>query len=60
MRDVLDTSCLEGSRSGRASQLAAASCSQGLQQDLSFPLPQVKNVRAPPCCCGGLPAGSYI
>ena len=44
MRDVLDTACLEGTRSCKAAQLAGASLSSGLQQELSFPLPQVKNV----------------
>lgn len=47
MRDVLNTSCLEAGRSSKASQLAADSLQSGLHQELTFPLPQVKNVSCP-------------
>ena len=52
MRDILDTSCLEQTRSSKASELAASAFPAEFK-DLSFPLPDVKNVR-PYAVCGCL------
>ena len=54
MRDILDTSCLEQTRSSKASELAANAFPADFK-DLAFPLPDVKNVGPyAGCVCLGL------